>query len=279
MQAEPKAMTQVIIDVHANLLTVQRSYRDRILQSLPAPVSAELPDTYILETEPLPFSPHIFREVCLRIAPLLAEQNPQADYVPVLSGLTDEVLQQLARAVQHAPEQDLPLALEMAVREVGLHKFHSLEPEALHMLLLAAFIPFFSAFARAQSALDMERWQKGWCPVCGQFPINGYNRPGDGRRILGCWLCETQWPYSRTACPVCGCDSREGLLLLTPLGGDRTRRLQVCEECGHYLKITDCTEASDACDLQAENSATVNLDILAQRKGYRPASHPQLVKN
>ena len=55
---------------------------------------------------------------------------------------------------------------------------------------------------------------------------------------------------------------------------DPLRRLQVCDDCGYYVKITDCTQAQTGCDLQLENAETVFLDILAQRKGYRPASHP-----
>lgn len=275
MHPEPKAMTRVISDVHTHLLAVQRSYRDRIIQELPINVSSVLPETYILESETIPFSPRIFREICLRIAPLLVEQNPGADFVPLLSEMQDDVLLQLAQAVQHSLEQDWPLALEMAIQEMRLHCCAGLDQQALHMLLLAAFVPFYAAFAKMQSELDLDNWQKGWCPICGQHPVNGHNRSGDGRRILGCWLCGTQWLYSRSICPVCGCQARDGLLLLTPLGGDGRRRIQACEECRHYLKITDCTEASGDCDLQQENSATVNLDILAQRKGYRPASHPQ----
>ena len=278
MHAEPEAMTRVIRDVHAHLLAVQRSYRDRIIQELPIQVNVVLPETYILETETLPFSPQLFREICLRIAPLLTEQKPEADFVPLLSGLKDEVLLELTEAVQHSPELDLPRALEMAVEEARLYGCNAMAPEELCMLLLAAFVPFYTAYASKQQSASLANWQKGWCPVCGQHPVNGFNRPGDGRRILGCWLCDTQWTYSRTLCPVCGNQGQDGLLLLTPLGGDGRRRIQACEDCGHYLKITDCTEASGECDLQVENSATVNLDILAQRKGYRPASHPQRLK-
>lgn len=279
MSAEPKTLGSEICSINSHLLQVQRHYRDIIARELPASISTELPGTYILESENLPFCPQIFREVCLRLAPQLSRQNPEADFVPLLSRLDDAKLSQLATAMQNAPEQDLPLALELAIREVRIDKLFTSNLEALHMLFLAAFVPFFSAFAQQQSEMSLERWQKGWCPVCGQYPVNGYNRPGDGRRVLGCWMCETQWTYSRMGCPVCSSLSQDGQLLLTPLGGDGTRRIQVCEDCGHYLKVTDCTEASGECDLVLENAATVHLDVLAQRKGYRPASQPQRLES
>lgn len=280
MQGGPKRQgsDNLIREIHAQLLEVQRSYRDKIIQELPAPLCAGSPDTYVLEAENLPFSPQIYREICLRLAPLLTEHNPQADFIPLLSRLSDVILKQLATALQQAPELDITRALELSVEEIRLHRLSPLDNGALHMLLLSAFVPFYSAFACQQANIDLSCWQKGWCPVCGQYPVNGYNRCGDGRRILGCWLCETEWTFSRLVCPVCESQRQDGQLLLTPLGGDRVRRIQVCEDCGHYLKITDCTQASNNCDLQVENALTVNLDILAQRKGYRPASHPLQVQ-
>lgn len=272
----PKGSVQQIQEVFAQLLQVQRSYRDRIVREIPIPVYQGVPDNYILECENIPFSPLIFREICLRLAPLLAEQT-QADFIPLLCKLDDAILVRLSAELQSAPEQDLPQALELAVHEVRLDK-SSVDLEALLSLLLAAFIPFYSAFALQQVDLKTVNWQKGWCPVCGQHPINGMNRKEDGRRVFGCWVCETQWLFPRLTCPICSSQRQDGQLLLTPLG-ERNRRIHACEDCGHYLKITDCTNAAENCDLQLENAATVHLDILAQRKGYRPASHPQLIKH
>ncbi|HPZ91416.1 MAG TPA: formate dehydrogenase accessory protein FdhE [Bacillota bacterium] len=277
MRAETQILSGDVVSINLRILEIQRRYRDVIARELPAPVCAQLPATYILETVTLPFAPHLFREICLRLIPLLQESNPEADYVPLLSRLDDEILWQLAGAVQHSPEPDLAMALDLAVREVRIDKLPVPEADALRMLFLAALMPFFSAFARQQTGIDLSRWQQGWCPVCGQYPVNGFNRPQDGRRILGCWLCETQWAYTRFTCPVCGCRGKDGQLLLVPRGGDRRRRIQVCEECRHYLKITDCTQAGSGCDLQLENSATIHLDVLAQRQGYRPASHYRLL--
>lgn len=272
MNPVPSPQGEKIQEVHAQLLEIQRDYRKKLIREMPVQPQSCSRNGYILEKVRLPFSPTLFRELSLRIAPLLAEQC-QEDFVPLLAKLGDKALENLARTVQYSLEQDFPQALEMAITEVRLHKLSPLGLDSLHQLLLTSFVPFFSAFAHQQD-LNPDTWKQGWCPVCGQFPISGYNRCGDGRRMLGCWLCDTQWSFPRLECPVCGNQHQEKLLQLTPLG-DKIHRIQVCEDCGHYLKITDCTASKECCDLHLENAATVHLDVLAQRRGYRPASQAQ----
>ncbi len=276
MRAEPKgkSMDSPIMPLLAQILEVQRLFRDKVIEELPLPARKARINNYILECERILFSPRLFREIGVRLATLLASQNPGTDFLPLISNLEDSILEALAVTVQDCLEPDLVLAMEIAVNELRLQKLCPLDPQVLAGFFLAALVPFYTAFAQ-QQMLDLADWQRGWCPVCGQYPVNGYNRPVDGRRILGCWMCETEWTYSRMVCPVCSSSRQDGQLLLT-LVGDCQRRIQVCDDCGYYLKITDCTQASAGCDLQLENAATVFLDILAQRKGYRPASHPHI---
>lgn len=270
MKAEPK--DSPIMPLLTQILELQRLFRDKVCRELPVPARKTRINNYILECEKILFSPRLFREICLRLATLLAGHNPGTDFLPLIRNLEDSTLEAVAVTVQNSLEPDLVLAMEISVRELRLHKLTPQDPQALAGFFLAALVPFYTAFAR-QQMLKPEDWQRGWCPVCGQYPVNGYNRPGDGRRILGCWMCETEWAYSRMSCPVCSSSRQDGQLLLT-LAGDCSRRIQVCDDCGYYLKITDCTQAAAGCDLQLENAATVFWDILAQRKGYRPASHP-----
>lgn len=272
MKASP--IDNPIMPLLVQILEVQRLFRDKISEELPAPSRKARINNYILECEKILFSPRLFREICVRLAVLLAGHNPETDFLPLICNLEDSALEALALTVQNSLEPNLVQATKIAIHELRLHKLCSLDPHALAGFFLAALVPFYTAFAR-QQRLEPEDWHRGWCPVCGQYPVNGYNRPGDGRRILGCWMCETEWAYSRMSCPVCSSNRQDGQLLLT-LAGDCSRRIQVCDDCGYYLKITDCTQATGACDLQLENAATVFLDILAQRKGYRPASQPHI---
>lgn len=269
MKAEPKAP---ILPLLRQILDVQRYYRDIVIAELPLTRKTWDIQNYILECERILFSPRLFREICIRLASLMTSHIPETDFISLIFNLEDSTLEALATTVQCCLEPDLVEAMGITVRELRLHKLCPLDPSVLAGFFLAAIVPFYTAYAHQQAPKE-EEWQRGWCPVCGQYPVNGYNRPGDGRRILGCWMCETEWIHSRLTCPICN-SSQEGQLMLF-LEGDSNRRIQVCDTCGYYLKITDCTQAQTGCDLQLENAATVFLDILAQRKGYRPASHPQ----
>lgn len=268
-QAQPQ-FQQEVVHWQQQLLRIQHQYRDRIEKELPVVAVERVAGNYILESERFPFSPVLFREILLHLAPLLREYSSQpVDFVPLLSRLDDDLLNQLANAVQSSPEQDFPNALAMAVREVRLHRKANLPEDVLELLLQTSFVPFFSAFSRQQNIPS--KWQRGWCPVCGQFPINGCNIAEDNRRVLGCWLCEANWSYMRLACPVCSCLDA-GKLKLLAVTEQRNHRLQICGECNHYLKITDNWPQDKPFDPMGENAATAYLDILAQQQGFRPAS-------
>lgn len=268
-QAQP-LFQQEVVHWQQQLLDIQHRYCDRIERELPAIAVERVEGNYILENARLPFSPVLFREILLHLVPLLKKHCPQpADFVPLLSRLDDELLEQLALAVQNSPEQDFPRALSMAVRELRINWDAKLPADILELLLQAAFVPFYSAFSRQQKM--PARWQLGWCPVCGQVPINGCNTAIENRRLLGCWLCEASWSFLRLACPVCSCSDAGKLRLLAVREKDN-HRLQVCGECNHYLKITDNWPTDRPFDPMRENAATAYLDILAQEQGFRPAS-------
>ncbi|MTI95132.1 MAG: formate dehydrogenase accessory protein FdhE [Firmicutes bacterium] len=252
------------------ILAVQRRYQEKIRADLPVEPMERLGGNYALECEKLPLSALRFREVLLHLAPVIAEMTG-IDYAPLLSRLDDQVLEQMFNSLADCPEQDVTGALELTVREVRLDKISGIKPEVLVPLLQAAIVPFYTSFASQQNQKLFERWQMGWCPVCGQFPVNGSNRPGDGRRVLGCWLCETRWIFPRLVCPVCS-NHDSGKIHTLTLAEDKNHRVQLCSECNHYLKITDCQGRPEDCDLMLENLSTMHLDVLAQQDGFRPAS-------
>lgn len=237
MKAEPNAP---ILPLLRQILDVQRYYRDIVIAELPLPRKTRDVQNYILECERILFSPRLFREICIRLASLMTSHIPETDFISLIFNLEDSTLEELATTVQCCLEPDLVEAMEITVRELRLHKLCPLDPSVLAGFFLAAIVPFYTAYAHQQAPKE-EEWQRGWCPVCGQYPVNGYNRPGDGRRILGCWMCETEWIHSRLTCPICS-SSQEGQLMLF-LEEDSNRRIQVCDNCGYYIKITDFTQA------------------------------------
>jgi FdhE protein len=132
---------------------------------------------------------------------------------------------------------------------------------------------------RLKGRIDQENWLKGNCPLCGSPPAMEKLRRDDGKRILWCGLCGTQWSYKRIMCPFCGNEDHNSLryfftqedssLEQNPL------RVDVCDKCKKYIKTIDERKMpeNEFPDFSLENISTLYLDILAQKDGYESPTY------
>jgi FdhE protein len=125
------------------------------------------------------------------------------------------------------------------------------------------------------SRIDQEDWLQGNCPVCGGHPAIGRLRREDGKRIMRCSLCGTEWTFKRIMCPFCGNEDQGSLRYFfveddLPAGKNGFR-VDVCDRCKSYIKTLDERKLpqSQKPDLYLENLNTLYLDALAQDDGYR----------
>lgn len=130
--------------------------------------------------------------------------------------------------------------------------------------------PFVMAYAeQVVGELELKRWDKGYCPVCGSQP--GFSRLSKavGRRSLYCSLCETEWGYKRVGCPYCHSTDQEKLQYFT-VDGEERYRVNICKQCKGYLKMLDESRVprDEKVYLFLEDVKTMHLDVLAQREGY-----------
>jgi FdhE protein len=122
-------------------------------------------------------------------------------------------------------------------------------------------------------AADWRKRQKeisfphGFCPFCGGFPAMGEIRD-EGRRVLHCPLCATEWDYPRMKCPYCQNENQEKLTYFE-VEGEAGCRVDICYDCWHYLKTVDVREREGALDWEVEDYLTLHLDHLAQEEGYK----------
>jgi FdhE protein len=122
-------------------------------------------------------------------------------------------------------------------------------------------------------AADWRKRQKeisfphGFCPFCGGFPAMGEIRD-EGRRVLHCPLCATEWDYPRMKCPYCQNENQEKLTYFE-VEGEAGCRVDICYDCRHYLKTVDVREREGALDWEVEDYLTLHLDHLAQEEGYK----------
>ena len=127
--------------------------------------------------------------------------------------------------------------------------------------------------------VDQEDWLKGNCPVCGSHPAIERLRRDDGRRMLRCSFCSTEWYFKRIMCPFCGNEEQGSLrYFFVEEGGPVDKpgfRVDVCDKCRSYIKTLDERKLpeSEKPDLYLENLRTLYLDVLAQRDGYHSPTY------
>jgi FdhE protein len=134
--------------------------------------------------------------------------------------------------------------------------------------------PLVEAYAdKLKGYVDQESWLKGFCPVCGSAPVLGELKnveEVEGARFLVCSSCSFKWQFKRLACPYCGNGDPKKLRYFNTEADGKGYRVDVCEECKKYIKTID-TRASGEIIPFVEDMATLHLDIIAQKEGYKKA--------
>jgi len=145
-----------------------------------------------------------------------------------------------------------------------------LEKETLSFLGLELGKPVFELYAeKFKDKLDLDNWEKEYCPLCGSLPAFAYLREEDGKRILWCRFCETKWSFLRLKCPFCSNEDQDSLRYFFTEEGS-PYRVDVCEKCNKYIKTIDQRKMQnpDELSLSLENMQTYYLDLLAEKDGY-----------
>ncbi|MBO8127671.1 MAG: formate dehydrogenase accessory protein FdhE [Peptococcaceae bacterium] len=140
--------------------------------------------------------------------------------------------------------------------------------DAVGILITHTFRPFLRVYAeKVREYLDLDRWLKGICPVCGGKPTFAKLTKTVGRRYLYCNQCNTEWLYNRMGCPYCDTGNK-GKVRYFSVEGQPLYRVYICDDCKGYLKTVDESKADEKVELFWEDIKTVHLDILAVREGF-----------
>ena len=114
--------------------------------------------------------------------------------------------------------------------------------------------------------LEKSRWDRGYCPFCGSWPV--FIESCRGERRLRCSFCTFGWTLSTHRCVYCG-NAGEDFVVAAPDMQRRDRRMELCAKCGSYTKVLDVAEATPFPLLAIEDLATLDLDSAAMDRGYR----------
>ncbi|MDP9245807.1 MAG: formate dehydrogenase accessory protein FdhE [Chloroflexota bacterium] len=146
------------------------------------------------------------------------------------------------------------------------------DPDAFAKLVELALQPvLWEAAARCAALTEIDKWDRGFCPVCGAWPALAELVGAEKRRVLRCGRCGSWWTWLILLCPYCGNDDHRSLGTLR--SEDSRDRVDVCERCHGYVKSVATFNSVPTARLAAEDAATVHLDVGAREAGYtRPGT-------
>lgn len=137
----------------------------------------------------------------------------------------------------------------------------------LRELVDAAVKPFLMCYSRTLlDRVDLERWRRGYCPICGGNADFAFLEAERGARWLVCSRCDAEWLFQRLQCPYCHTTDQNDLAYYA--NDDGLYRLYVCEHCKHYLKTIDLRKADPGVLIPMERLLTLRIDAQARRYGY-----------
>jgi FdhE protein len=129
--------------------------------------------------------------------------------------------------------------------------------------------PFVEAKALLVNEMaNDEEWRRGYCPICGAWPMIGYLTGEGGQRLLVCSFCSHEYGFSRVECPFCQNSDQESLEYIF-MDGRNHERLEICNSCRRYIKIIDFRERTGPFFPEIWHIATLNLDLTAQTRSLQ----------
>ena len=136
-------------------------------------------------------------------------------------------------------------------------------------VLRLALFPVMSQLSHELSPLlEKQHWIRGYCPVCGSWPLLAELRGLEQFRILRCGLCAAQWQFSRLRCPFCELSDHHQVGYFHIEGEEAKLRVATCDQCRGYVKTVSTLSALDPRAILVTDLATIHLDLAAVERRY-----------
>lgn len=211
-----------------------------------------------------PIDPVLFQEALTTLRPLLSSDKA-----------TQEALDRLLASTAMSPPNIKALLNELDTmgepRIQHLADDLAITSDALVFLLQTVLSPFLEKASQPyRKWIEIAQWRGGICPVCGSEPVMARLTREEGRRILTCSLCRTEWTFDRLRCPFCESEKESPKLNnYFTVDDDKVHRVDCCDQCHRYLKTVDERKVDYPINVWAENIITAHMDTLAIEQGYR----------
>jgi FdhE protein len=215
----------------------------------------------LLRGERLPLNVPAIEATILRLCKTVRELESAPGSVDEIAAAIKGQALQVETLVQAVMDGRLPTIHERAA-ELGV------DGEMLCTLLRFSLFPALLQFAAQLAALQaVAPWQRGYCPICGSWPLLGEHRGLEQMRFLRCGLCAAEWAVDRLLCPYCGCRNHEYLGYLH-VEDEEQKRAVTCEQCHGYVKVIATLMSIPPIELAVHDLATIHLDMVAIERGY-----------
>lgn len=144
----------------------------------------------------------------------------------------------------------------------------NLEAQTLKFLAQMALTPSIQALRDLYLPhIDTDAWDYGYCPFCGSSPsISFFDKTG--KRYMHCELCGLEWRFPRLRCPFCSNVDHKNMGYFD-VENQEGFRVDFCRQCGRYIKAVDKRVFEQTGPMELENLATLHLDILAVKEGFK----------
>lgn len=251
----------------SELVALQKNYISKIVQprfSLSeSELTQHLKEGKILLNFHLPLiDPIICSELRQEICRLIAKHRPERKFQ---IQKIDSYLKEHPYVFENFLEKDWNLLL---AEELLLE-----EKELLNFVIYQTVRPFLQKYALQNSSfIKGDQWLRDYCLVCGEKPTFSYLRAGDGKRVLVCPLCGSEWIYRYLVCTWCGNEEHRSFRYFE-VAEITGYEVYVCEKCRGYLKTYNEKKGTGHDDWPLEDVKTIILDMLAFREGFtRPGA-------
>lgn len=145
----------------------------------------------------------------------------------------------------------------------------SLPPSLLEYCLATTLGAALQRSREQGLAANNDDWRHSYCPICGSMPTIAELQGKEGKKLLHCGLCRNSWTFHRLTCVHCNNSNHTTLAYFTA-EGKAGYRVDICRECGGYLKVVDSRELGEGLIMEIEDIATLHLDLLAAKEGFTP---------
>jgi len=120
-----------------------------------------------------------------------------------------------------------------------------------------------------KTALGAFDWEKGYCPICGDFPSIALIEEEGGKRFLHCSTCGQDWRFTRVVCPYCEKETRKDMEYFY-VENKTQEAAFVCDQCKKYLVTLYRAGNLFERNMDVSAMSLMHMDMLMQDKGYKP---------